>query len=320
MRRLPFVADVKVTGSQVTVVVQDRTRFRFHTLRKAGSLGYAVANQVVNANQKADPPLLLVADHISRDLGQHLADHQVSFIDAAGNCHIDLGGRFHALIVGRRSEQKPPRRQDFRTPGYQVVFAILADSLLLQAPVRQIASQAGVSKTVVAEVLRALDEDLLIGREGRQRRVLDRATLLDSWLRAYERIVRRSWLIGRFTLRERDATEIEDKIAAALNGMTWGFGGTAAAMRLAPHYRAAETSVHLLEDDPDVAKRLRAIPNHREGNIWLFRTDCPVAFRSPVENTVHPLLVYTELVSMEDDRAREAAAELDRVQQVVKGR
>jgi hypothetical protein len=59
----------------------------------------------------------------------------------------------------------------------------------------------------------------------------------------------------------------------------------------------------------DLQKRLKALP-HREGRLTILGVPGPLAFRGQAPRTVHPLLVYTELILTGDDRAREAATEL----------
>jgi hypothetical protein len=46
------------------------------------------------------------------------------------------------------------------------------------------------------------------------------------------------------------------------------------------------------------------------GRILIARQPCPVAFESPNDTTVHPLLVYADLLAERNDRATEAAGEV----------
>ena len=64
-------------------------------------------------------------------------------------------------------------------------------------------------------------------------------------------------------------------------------------------------------DDPpaDFTRRLRLLPA-RTGELAVLAAPGPLAYEGEVPRTVHPLLVYGELLAGRDDRAREAAAEV----------
>lgn len=59
----------------------------------------------------------------------------------------------------------------------------------------------------------------------------------------------------------------------------------------------------------DIVKWLRLVPD-MHGNVVLARVPGPLAFRSPRPDTVHPILVYADLLGEANDRASEAASVL----------
>ena len=89
----------------------------------------------------------------------------------------------------------------------------------------------------------------------------------------------------------------------------WAWGGATAAYRMTGHYRGEDTQLHVDRPAPTLPQELRVLPA-RTGNLMILRVPGPAAFDGALPRTVHPLLVYTELLIDNDDRAVEAAAEI----------
>ena len=70
-----------------------------------------------------------------------------------------------------------------------------------------------------------------------------------------------------------------------------------------------KASVHVADRMPDLPRKLRALPDP-EGRLLVLRTPIPLAFEGTGPLLAHPLLVYAELLSSNDDRAHEAAREV----------
>jgi hypothetical protein len=137
-----------------------------------------------------------------------------------------------------------------------------------------------------------------------------RDDLIERWIAGYAETLRPQIFAGRFQTPDKDPPSLEDRVAGLLGrDESWAWGGAAAAFRLTKHYRSDETVLHVAAASSDLPKRLKAIP-HTAGRLILMGVPGPLAFRGQVPHTVHPLLIYTELVLTGSDRAREAASEL----------
>jgi hypothetical protein len=191
-----------------------------------------------------------------------------------------------------------------------VLFAILARPTLLNAPVRTLAQFAGVGKTAVAERLQQLRDDGLIVEVRNRTRLTGRKAILDQWLTGYENQVRPKLLIGRYQPRERQPQILEQIVEDALGDrIAWAWGGGAAAMRLTGYYRGEQTVLHVERVPRELPRQIEALPA-RDGTLTILRTPGPIGFEGAEPKTVHPLLVYTELLANHTDRAREAAEEV----------
>lgn len=262
---------------------------------------------------------LLCAPYVSRPMGERLREGGVHYVDQAGNVFLELrrGKRIEyvALVEGRALNRVVPAERAWRAASYQVLFAMLIQADLLNAPVRSLATAAGVSTTPVLQVRKRLvQQGLIAERKGQflwAPRSLDQARQI--WLAGYQSTLRPSLLIGRFRPRRpTEISELERELARALEGKAFRWGGAAAGFRLDPYYRGDRTVVHL--DAPEISARdlaglLGMVPDP-QGPVVLLRSPGPLAFESPVKNTVHPLLAWVELLDEGHDRASEAAARI----------
>jgi len=282
---------------------------------KRSHLTYAIANQFL-ATQKSSVwhketrNWILAAPYVPRQLGRELASRGANYIDLEGNCHLRLGESYLALIEGRIPPRKSPEGRGLRAEGHQVQFVILAQPELLSEGIVKIAEQAGTGKTTVANSLGKMEAEGILSVVGNKRRLINARLLLDRWLTGYANVVRPRLLLGRYRTQDPDPMALEHRIQDVLGtNVVWAWGGGAAAMRLTRHYRGEETVLHLLHRAPDFHTRLHALRDDN-GPLVCLGAPGPVAFAGAVPNTVHPLLVYTELMTTGDDRAREAALEV----------
>ena len=248
---------------------------------------------------------------LKRTLGQHLAEHDANHMDLAGNCRLVLGHRYVAHVEGRTRERAAEERRGLRVPGYQVLFAIRAEPELLDATVRRLADAAGTGKTAAAETLRRPQDENLIAEVKGRRCILEAKIFLERWIAGYATHVRPRLLIGTYRTADRDPEALERHVEEALaDKLTWGFGGGAAAARLARFYRGERTVVHLEKAPLDLQKRLQA-QRADDGPFVLLSAPGPIAFKAGASpEPFILLLICTKLLVTYDPRAREAANEV----------
>ena len=261
----------------------------------------------------AVPKLMVFAPHIGRDLGELFTREGVNFIDLAGNCHVRFDDRYLARIQGNAQAAQSPGDKGMRAASYGGLLALLIERDLLDGTTRAIASAAGDISPQTAADLRArlVEQGLLLRARGHHRwSPTGRKHALDLWLTGWTTTLFPRLLVGRFRARTRDLPTLEAQLAAALTPITpWRWGGGAGAQRLTQFYRGEQTVIYVQESPTDLAKRLGLVPD-RAGPVVLVRSPGTLAFRGPHPETVHPLLVYADLLAEGHERAREAAAEL----------
>lgn len=252
---------------------------------------------------------IVFAPHVGAPLGDAFEASGLDFIDRQGNCHVRVDLRYLARVQGRAAPKPPPRQKELRAPGYQVMFALLADPELLGAVQREIATAAGTSRQPVADLLaRFVAEGLVERARGRHAwlRAPD-ADLLDRFVAGYRATLRPRLVVGRYRLPVAAPEDVEDWVEEQLGIVR--YGGTAAAHRLAGEYRGPLTVAHLGPPIQATRDYLAAVPDPDGELVWM-RDIGEASARGVTTDTVHPVLVYAELMSDPDPRACDAARDL----------
>jgi hypothetical protein len=321
LRDLPFVMEAGVVvlnpvlagGQRADAELRlrtPRTEHRFLAELKRTHLNRAIVDGVLaRLERRHDWPWILFAPHIGRPIGQYLIEQNVNFVDEVGNCRLQIGQEYFALVQGKRRTREK-RGRGIGLAGYRVLFALLARDDLLNVPVRTLADAADVSKNAAAHAIARLTEDGFVGRENGRRRFLDRDAVLDRWLAGYTATVRPRLLVGTFRTPYKDPQELERRVEDVLGTREqWVWGGGAAAIRLTKFYRGPETVLHVPRWRAGYPKQLKALKAH-DGPLVVLRPLEQLALEGVVPRTAHPLMVYTELLATRDPRAREAAADI----------
>lgn len=251
-------------------------------------------------------PRLILAPAIGSGLSRQFVEAGLSYLDARGNCHFDLGVFFvHIEGLSGTSHAAPALDKGIRRAGYQVLFAYLADPELLNAPIREVASVAGVSRQPVSTLRRRLIKDkFLVETKSRTSwRTTRELEALNLWLGGYKTVVRSSLLQGTYRTRELDPLKLERELEELLADRDYAWGGAAAAYRQTQHYRGETTVIH--GDLGQALGKIEARPASQSSNLLVLGHIGEIRGTTP--HLAHPLLVYSELYQDPNERAREAA-------------
>jgi hypothetical protein len=317
LTNLSFVKMVHIQHAEHSSVRIDTAAgsFKFEVRLVRSYLDRSLANDLIQIVKglkgRGESDLLLLARYVPRPTGERLAEAGVNFLDEAGNMNLALGSNYHSLILGKpqiRSAEK-------RSPGpaaIQVLLALAAQSETWDWPIRQLASVAGVSKTVAAEVRQRLVEEgtLKEGKDG-QWQLLNLQDVRERCLSGYSQLLRPRLLINRFRSLERDADKFIAEFIRIVSrsGKKYALTGGAGAFVLQHFYRGPETAIFVQGITPDIERQAKLLPDPR-GPIVLLRAFAePLVFWKLVRGVwvAHPLLIHLELLQHDDPRAHEAA-------------
>ena len=288
-------------------------KFQLAAMEYKSHLSHHAADHVIAARRRRPQhPLLILAPHVGAPLGARLAEAGLNYLDRHGNCHIAVG----SLLIHVEGQKGAPQHgadKGLRSAGYQVLFAYLADPTLLDAPLRDVAELAGVSRQPVSDMRQRLMAEEYVVSTSKGPRWLERRRddALSLWLHGYETSVRPSLVWGTYRTQKADPDVLEKQLeetfkATEVSEHRWG--GSTAGYRLTRYYRGERTTVHVHSTPTDLVRRLRALPDP-DGNFVLMKAFGTINWEAP-DKTVHPLLVYSEMLQERSERAREAAQEL----------
>jgi hypothetical protein len=198
----------------------------------------------------------------------------------------------------------------FHPSGIQLLFALLTDpnldnntpgKALVDRPYRDISATTGGSRSTIGWIMTDLvRQGFVVTQEDGVRHLVERKRILERWVQAYTVRIRRGLVIGRYHPSRGDWWK-----TARLEGGLWS-GEVAAALLTG-------------ELKPGTATIFGASPSHEfvlnhglqkdpEGTVEFlkpFWRDSAAPTTS--NNCVHPLLVYADLMSINDERTHEVA-------------
>jgi len=314
LKRAAFLPEPESSRHRADAILElttPRGRKRLLVEEKTSHLSTALVNELIARISSGVPkPLILLAPYVSPDMGRLLSSHGINFVDRAGNCHIDLGGSYIGHIEGRKLKRPPDAPGGMRAPGVRLVFALLVKPDLLDRPIRELALAAGVSLGTASNVLGRLEQDAIVVKSKSKMHLVRREHLVQRWIAGYTEMLRQQLLIGRFETADKDAPTMQERVALVFGAdTTWAWGGATGAYRLTQHFRSDETVLHVEAAPRDVVRQLNASPSNT-GRLVVLGVPNALAFEGRAPRTVHPLLIYTELILTGEERALETAAEL----------
>lgn len=254
-------------------------------------------------------PLMLVAPYFSAELAARLTEHDIPFLDTAGNASL-IQPEATVMISGRPKPARTPRRQASRatTPkGLAVMFALATQPGLVAQPYRAIAAASGVA---LGTVNLAMDDliarGLVAQRRNGERLMPDWPRFLQEWVALYPSRLRAKLPARRFAAIAPDWWRGFD--FAAFDAR---LGGEAAADLLTHDLKPAAITVYTHGAVPNRLLLQARLRPDEHGDVELLEAFWP---RSPALDwheqdvpLVPPLLIYADLVSSGDSRNLAAA-------------
>lgn len=272
-----------------------------------------------NSRMKGVPVWLPLLVDVAFDDAQvwQLAESGVSFLDERGNAHLVLDGQTvmlaraasRASFRGRADSSDHVSRLakgrstalSLSRVSHQVAFALLCDPLLAKAPLRQLATEAGVSLGTAHSTLNDLKEAGFLAK-GRLR---EPGRLLDVWASAYQRIAfqpltaRPLYAPGWEWVEQQRLDPTPDVLV----------GGAAAAGLLTGELRATD-GIAYVRDVGRAVKLLRLAPTPTAFQVDLRERFWGDGLPTQLPGVVPSVLVYGDLLRDGDGRSLEVARSL----------
>jgi hypothetical protein len=252
---------------------------------------------------------ILVAKYISNPAKTLLETQGINYLDTAGNCFIrnDKGIFWNVKGQTATAENGEAKHRAFNKNGIKLIYALLLNESLLNEPYRVIANQANVSVSTVGDILKDLQAAKFLLKVNENKKMLtNKPELLSQWVTAFNQKLKPKLLRGRYRLGGKNWQQLD------LGRFAYWSGEPAAG--LLTHY--LQPGAWVLYTDLDrkaLLKDLQLLPDAKAGNVEVCSPFWKVentAFVVPAMKTVHPLLVYAELIGSGNDRNFETARKI----------
>lgn len=258
--------------------------------------------------------LLVITSHVNDRNAGLLKAAGVNFMDVVGNVFLDDGADLLILVTGRRPpvpEVAISRSRAFHPSGLKLLFALLTDRKigdpavhdrpLVSRTYREIEAATGLPHSTVGWIMADLiRQGFVIEPAAGERALIDRKRILEQWVQGYMDRLRPALVVVRYRPAKLDwwrdvaperALWSGEVAAAKMTGQLKP--GTAVLFGDAPSHSFVLR--HGLQKDPHGAVEFLR-PFWRDARDLGGTSDC-----------VHPLLVYADLLCIDDDRTREVA-------------
>jgi hypothetical protein len=274
----------------------------------------ATLGAVIHQLEQFTLPPILIADHVTPQMAETLRARNIAFVDTAGNAYLKQGTLL-IWIEGRRPKTETYAAglggRAFQASGLRVLFALICDPKIADAPYREIARQTRVAHGTVGWVMAELPKLGFLATQGNRRLLHNRERLLQLWAEYYPRVLRPKLRLGRYRARDLDwwATFDPTKYGAE-------FGGEIAGGRMTKYLQPGTATLYADEIDPKLLIDLKLQLDPKDGNVEVLRRFWTQPGQEP---GIAPLpLVYADLLATGDARGNETAKLLH--EQYFKGR
>jgi hypothetical protein len=264
----------------------------------------AIELQALLWKDNAKHPLLLATKYVPPQAAVRLKENGVQFVDTVGNAFINQPPLF-IFVKGNkpsRDEIAAPVARLFKGVGLKIVYLLLWRPELANCPYRELAETADVALgTVNATVTELIKKGFILDMGKNGKKLLDRKILFERWVAAYPDNLKPKLLLGRFRGNGDWWKDTE------LNPDYAQWGGEVAAAKLTGYLKPGTVTLYADRNrlvDLVIASRLK---KDAHGNVEIVERFWPQGKGFGEGDTVHPILVYADLVELGEQRTTETA-------------
>ncbi len=254
--------------------------------------------------EKQKHPPLLVTRYVNPQMAEELRQNGIEFIDTAGNAFLNQPPVYIFVKGNKPREQngKAPVKRVFKAAGLRMIFAFLCDPGLAGRPFRQIAAATDVALGTVNWIMRELKElgyILDLGNKGLK--LARKGELLQRWVTAYPDQLRPKQLLGRY----RGETGWWERKKLDAQRVQWG--GEIAAAKITGYLKPETITMYTTAEKLNQVLLENKLRQDEKGNVEILDRFWQQEIMQGPEETVHPLLIYADLLATGNQRNLETA-------------
>lgn len=308
---LDFMLDKKLpSNSGADVLI--KTPVQPLTVEIKRNIRPAHLGAIIQRIKNREPHGLLVADYINPNIAKTLKENGIQYMDACGNTYINLPPIF-VHIIGQKPELdiQQETNKAFDISGLKLIYSFLCDKNLVNSSYREMAEQAGIALGSVGRILNDLINAGYLIDQGKtaKRQLINHRKLLDRWVETYPEKLKPKLHVGEFI---NDDPRWWKTFDITKFGAYWG--GEVGATKYTAYLKPQVTTVYLPEASGNkllAAAKLRKATGNDSGAVHIYRpfwTDkLQNKFSYLIQDTVHPILIYADLIASADSRNLETA-------------
>lgn len=288
-----YIVRAKVLGNEFVWCVEVRNR-----LTKAAEL------QALINKDKTPYPFLLATGYVPPEAAARLHDAGIQFIDAVGNVYVNQPPML-IFVKGNRPEKEEtaaPAARLFKGVGLKIAYLLLCRPELVDRPYRDLTGMTGVALgTVNGTMAELIQKGFILDMGKRGKKLQDKKTLFERWIAAYPDNLKPKLLMGHF---RGDGDWWKD---IPLDPALAQWGGEVAAAKLTGYLKPGTVTLYADRNrltDLVIANRLKKDPR---GNVEILERFWPAGRDFAEIDTVHPILIYADLVAIGEQRTMETA-------------
>lgn len=264
----------------------------------------AVEVQALLWKDNAIYPPLLATKYVPPHAAVRLKENGIQFVDTVGNAFINQPPLF-IFVQGNKPKQEEivaPVARLFKGVGLKIVYLLLCRPELADRPYRELAEMADVALgTVNVTVTELIKKGFILDTGKNGKKLLDKKALFERWIAAYPDNLKPKLLLGRFR-------GVGDWWKDAQPDPTLAqWGGEVAAAKLTGYLKPGTVTLYMDKNrlsELVITNRLKKDP---QGNVEILQRFWPQKNGFGEGDTVHPILVYADLLAIGEQRTMETA-------------
>jgi hypothetical protein len=247
--------------------------------------------------------LILVAQRQYPNIKKQLRKQGINYLEANGNFYIKTPENLVFIDTNAPfQERREAGNRAFTKTGLQVLYQLLKEPSIINAPQREIAKRAGVALGNIPKVIEGLIKSgYLLKYDKNTFEFTKKEDLLIKWATDYENTLRPTLEMGRYKLMNNTPWK---ELNLNPNNTYWG--AEPAADLMTNYLRAEVLTIYTHLSRKELMQQYKLIPASN-GNIQLFKAFWPENAEPALNNCVHPLLVYIDLITTNEKRNTETA-------------
>ena len=250
---------------------------------------------------------IIVLPQVTANMADELRQDGIQFLDTAGNGFINQPP-LYLFVKGNKAANvspTPATPRAFKQTGLRVLYALLCNPGLENETYRVIAEKTQVALGMVNWVVKDLIElgflfEVGAGR-ARQLRLVEKERLLERWVTAYAEQLRPKLLLGRYRGAEGWWQQAQLDPEQAL------WGGDVAAAKLTNYLKPQLVTIYVERDQAGLILLPNRLKKDPEGEVELLARFWQPGTIPPHGDSVHPLLIYADLMVTGNQRNIETA-------------